>query len=320
MDLSALRTFIDVAKQGSFASVARDHGVTPSSVSRTIAALEAELGVRLFQRTTRKLVPTEAGEAFGRSVEPVLDELDRAQLMAKDFGARPMGAVRVVAPVTCGQLIIVPLLPEFTRQYPDLSVELRLDDNEQDLLAAQVDVSLRCGRPPASEFVATRLCRVDFVACASRSYVLEHGRPRAPWDVLNHRCIVLSLPGQAARWRFRCPDERVVDVPVRGKVSITDAWGILQCTLGGIGISLLPRLLVEDHLHRGELVDIFPDHEITPADLDSAAWILYPSRNYLPLKVRIFVDFIKQHCVSQFRDRLVPTRELNGLLASNANP
>lgn len=319
MDLSALKTFIDVAKQGSFASVARDHGVTPSSVSRAIASLEAELGVRLFQRTTRKLVPTEAGEAFGRSIEPVLDELNRAQLMAKDFGARPMGSVRVVAPVACGQLIIIPLLPQFTRQYPDLSVDLRLDDTEVDVLTAQVDVSLHCGRPPASEFVATRLCRVDFVACASRDYVHQHGRPRAPWDVLNHSCLVLSSPVQSARWRFRCGEGRVVDVPVRGRVSITDAWGILQCTLSGIGLSLLPRLMVEEHLRNGSLVDVFPDHDVALTDLDSATWIIYPSRNYLPLKVRLFVDFVKEHCVLHARERLMSSHIKSGLLASNGH-
>lgn len=167
MDLSALQAFVEVIRRGSFAAVARDRGTAPSSISRTIAALERELSVRLFQRSTRKLVLTAAGQRFFARIGPLVDELEAAASMAADETEQVTGRLRITAPVTFGQVALVPLLPEFARLHAALSFDLLLTDATIDLAADRVDVALRLGTPDDSSLVATRLFAMRYVVCAS---------------------------------------------------------------------------------------------------------------------------------------------------------
>src|SRR5436190_11100933 len=145
MDCSILNVFVDVVKRGSFSAVARERKVPPSSVSRAVGALELELGVRLFQRNTRKVAVTEAGHIFFEQVRPLLDELERARNTAREYGGNLKGVLRVTAPVTFGQMALVPVLPEFRSLYPELSIDLRLEDSVVDILSERIDVAVRLG-------------------------------------------------------------------------------------------------------------------------------------------------------------------------------
>lgn len=319
MDVAALRTFVDVVRRGSFAAVARDRGVDPSAVSRAVAALEAELGLRLVHRTTRRLSPTEAGAAYFDRVEALVEELERAQLQAADAGRRPTGTLRVSAPVSFALLNLVPLLPAFAERYPELAVDLVLTDAALDLVVERVDVAVRIGArgdagPGGASLVARRLAPMVFHACASPAYLARRGRPAEPAALADHSCLLLDVPGITDRWRFRGPDGRTTEVEARGPLRTSNALALKACALAGMGVILQARWIVGRELRAGALVDLFPEHAASahasahaagaaagPAlgtpDGALAAWLVYPSRTYLPLKVRAFVD----HCAAAFR-------------------
>lgn len=292
MDVLALRIFVEVMRRGSFAAVARDRDLAPSSISRAIATLEDDLGIRLFQRTTRRLAPTEAGRIYFERVEPLIDELERARLMATDVSERPRGTLRVTTPVSFGQVVMIPFLPELMATHPELSVELLMTDAMVDLLAERVDVALRLGRLPDSGLTAHRLCDMAFAVCASPAYLERHGRPEAPHDLAQHDCLVFLMGSHRSRWRFQRARGKITEVAVHGRCVISNALALRECAVAGMGPVLLPRWAVARELERGALVDLFPGHQVTATDFDSAAWLLYPSRAYLPLKVRVFVDFL----------------------------
>lgn len=294
MDIETLGTFIDVMRRGSFAAVARDREVAPSSISRAIAGLEAELGLRLFQRTTRRLAPTEAGALYFERVEPLVGELSRAHQQAVDVGETPRGTLRVTAPVSFSQRALLPLFPELLGRHPQLRVELVLTDAMVDLVAERLDVALRLGRLADSDLVARRLGGFDFAVCASADYLERHGRPRRPVDLQGHECLVFSMGGHRSQWRFRRREE-VTEVEVRGRCVLTHALAIAQCAVRGLGVALLPRWAVAQELAAGELVELLTSYEVTATDFQPAIWLLYPSRSYLPLKVRAFADFLEEH-------------------------
>ena len=294
MDLEVLRTFVEVMRRGSFAAVARDRNLDPSSISRAIATLETELGARLFNRTTRQLSPTEAAVGYFDRIEPMIDELERAALVAADSGDEPRGTLRITAPVTFAQVNLVPLLPEFARRYPALSFELLLTDQMLDLVEARVDLAVRLGKLADSSLIAHRLCDMVYCVCASPDYLRRQGKPASPAELERHECLRYPVQGYGARWRFRRGDGPVNEVAVRGRVVVSNGVALRQCAVSGMGILMLPRWNVAEELRTGALVELFPEYRATASEFDTAAWLLYPSRSYLPLKVRAYADFLRE--------------------------
>ena len=298
MDVTTLRCFVDVVRRGSFAGAARDRGVDPSHVSRTVAALEAELGVRLFQRTTRRLALTEAGAVYLDRIAPLVDELERARLQAIDAGRLVHGTLRVAAPVSFALLNVVPLLPEFTRRHPQLAIDLVLTDATLDLVAERIDVAIRLGDVRDGRLVARRLTTMHFRPVASPGYLARRGHPATPEALADHDCLLLDVAGFGDRWRFRGPDGRTVTVHAAGPVRSSNALALKTCALADMGILVQARWIVGGELRTGALVDVFPDHEVTAADGDlafggAAAWLVHPSRSYVPLKVQRFADHLQ---------------------------
>jgi DNA-binding transcriptional LysR family regulator len=299
MDTALVRTFVDVMRRGSFASVARDREVDPSSISRSIAALEEQLGIRLFQRTTRRLSPTEAGMVYFDRIEPLIEEIERAHHLAADVGQRPSGVLRVTTSVSFGQECIVPLLPDFTSAHPELSLELLLSDAVIDIVAERVDVAIRLGVLADSSLVATQLLQTSYSVCASPDYIARRGLPKTPRDIEQHECLLFLLPGFRTRWIFRDKQGELTEVPVAGRVTISNAAALRQCAVAGMGLALLPQWNIGADLLSGKLVTLFANYDVTATDFKSAAWLLYPSRSYMPLKVRAFGDYLKR----EFRAR-----------------
>ncbi|MEL6468638.1 MAG: LysR family transcriptional regulator [Cyanobacteria bacterium J06623_4] len=293
MDVSVLDWFVAVVRQGSFAAVARDRNVDPSSVSRAIAALETELGVRLFQRTTRRLSLSEAGAAYFQQIEPLVEEIQQAKVITTDLSGQLKGTLRVTASVSFGLRCIVPLLPKFESTYPELTVELLLTDAVIDLLADRVDVAVRLGVMADSTLMAQRLMPVVYRVCASPDYLALRGCPQAPVEISQHDCLLFPLAGFRSRWIFRAQDGSVDEVPVRGRLVISNAIALQQSAIAGMGIALLPDWLVDEDIEAGRLVDVFPTYALTATDFNTAAWLVYPSRVYVPLKVRTFIEFLR---------------------------
>jgi DNA-binding transcriptional LysR family regulator len=294
MDVTALRVFIEVVRRGSFAAVARDHDMDPSAISRTIAALERDLGARLFHRTTRRLAPTEAGTAYFERVEPLLEELDRANLVIGEATEKPKGTLRVTASVSFGQERLIPMLPRFAAAYSDLGIDLLLSDAMIDIVAERFDVAVRHGRLADSSLVASRLLRTRYVVCASPDYLARSLPLAKPQDLRRHECLRLPFPGFHSRWIFQTASGERVEVPVTGRITISTAAALKRCALDGLGPALLPSWLIADEIESSALVDVFPGCEATATDFDTAIWFLHPSRSYVPLKVKVFRDFLKR--------------------------
>ncbi|WP_243384549.1 LysR family transcriptional regulator [Geothrix alkalitolerans] len=298
MDLEALDYFIQVVRRGSFAAVARDADLDPSAVSRSIAALEASLGHRLFQRTTRRLALTEAGELLLRRAEPLLAEVQQVSAELTDLKERPAGRLRLQAPVSFAQLNVTPYLPEFLRLHPGLSLELILNDASLDLVAERIDLAIRLGPLADSGLVAQPLLPMVPRVCATPSYLARHGWPRTPEALAHHACLNLVLPGFGDVWKFRDASGRVTEVPVQGPLRTSNAIALKQGAMADLGIILQAEWIVAPELISGALVDLFPHHEVTAAHFGNAAWFLYPSRAFLPLKVRRFMGFLRERLQS----------------------
>lgn len=293
MDIETLELFVELMHTRSFTESARDRDIAPSSASRALAGLEKQLGVRLFQRSTRKLEPTEAGLAYFERIEPLLAELRDANQLAADLNSKPQGVLRVTAGIVHGELYLVPLLPELNELYPSLTIELILSDANLDLIEERIDVAIRVGALRDSSYVAKRLGGMRFYLCAARKYLDQHKAPATPEEVGLHNCLLFPRPGySSSRWTFRKAGGRLSEVHVNGNCLITHSRSIRHCALAGMGLALLPDWLVASEIESGSLVRLFDDHEITPTNFDGAIWLVSPSREYVPLKTRLFTEFI----------------------------
>jgi DNA-binding transcriptional LysR family regulator len=294
MNLEDLKLFVEVARLGGFASAARSYDLDPSSVSRTVAALEAELGIRLFQRSTRKLSLTEAGHLYLSRIAPVVDELNQAREQAQDFGKGVAGVLRMTASVAFGYQRIAPLLAEFRARHPALKLEVLLSDTNLNLVNDRIDLAIRLGSRFEGDVVCTKLVSTRYRVCASPSYLRTHGTPLKPQELRKHSCLVLSLPEFRNEWRFKDRKGKEQQVEISGDVTISNPLVQQRCALEAMGPALLADWLSDEHIASGSLVDLFPHYAVTATSFDTGVWLLYPSRNYLPGKVRAMIDFLRE--------------------------
>ena len=292
MDVNVLKLFVEVMQRRNFTDIAHEHNIAPSSVSRSITGLENELGIRLFQRTTRKLEPTEAGMVYFDRVRAIIDDLDSARQIAADLTEQPRGILRVTASTVFGRMLIVPLLPELAEKYPLLSIDLNLTDTYLDLIEERIDVAVRLGTLRDSTYISKRLARLESGIYASPEYIDQHGRPELPQQITEHKCLLFPRSGNNLTWLFKDKQQNIVNVPINYTTRITNLDAIKQCTLYGMGISLLPSWLAEQEIADGSLVRLFSDYEVTATDYESSIWLVYPSREYLALKSRVFIDLL----------------------------
>jgi len=294
MEIASLKTVVLVSQQGSFAAAARVLNVDPSSVSRTVTQVETALGLRLFQRTTRSLRLTEEGETYLQRVKPLLEELEMAGDSALASRRKPAGSLRLTASVAFAHECIIPHFGDFQRLYPDIEVELIPTDATLDIVAEGIDLAIRLAPAPQGDLISTRLISTRYFVCASPQYLETHDRLDVPQDLQQHACLRFALPAYRDLWRFRSDAGHSIDVPVSGNIVIANALGLRRAAICGLGPVLLADWLVSQDLHKGTLVRLFPDYECSATTFDTAAWALYPSRSYLPRKVRAMIDFLRQ--------------------------
>ncbi len=298
MDIETLRIFIQVARRGSFAEVARDRGTDPSSISRAIASLEDELRVRLFQRSTRRMTLTESGAKYLARVEPLIEELDQARDEALAISVEPIGTIRLTASVAFGQKCIAPLLPKLQAAFPELGVDLCLSDANIDLVSEGVDLAIRLGPSQDSALIGVKLMDTRYRVCVSPAYLEKsherNGPLKTPSDLAAHNCLLLNLPDYRSRWLFRDAGGMISQISVHGDILISNPLVLLTCALDGMGPALLVNWLADEALAGGRLIDPFPHYAVSATNFETAAWLLYPSRTYLPTKVRIVFDFLRK--------------------------
>ena len=298
-DLESLHLFLAIVEEGSFAAAARRLQLSPAVATRRIASLEAELGTRLFARSTRRVVPTQEGLLLAEHARGILSAVALAEEALGAARAHPQGRLRVLARAGVGRHILVPLLGAFRARYPDVAIGLELtEERDLDPLARGCDVAVTIGHLEDSGLVARRIFATDSLVCASPSYLERHGVPATPQDLAQHTCLTINATEGAATWRFSKRREQC-RVRIRAPLAINDADSLLACAREGLGVLLVADWFVHDALAAGELVRILPDYQVEPRGTPITA--LYPSRTYLPLKVRVFVDFLIDACRERFR-------------------
>ncbi len=286
--LNELTVFVKAVELKSISAAARHLRLSAAAASHRILQLEEQMGVRLLNRTTRSLQPTEAGVTFYEHALEVLDAVERAENSMATASGAPTGTLRVTAPLGFGRRLLAPLVSEFHDLYPRVEIRLRLSDHVIDLLSESVDVAVRMAALPDSSLMVRKIAECTRVLCASPAYLEQHGRPNEPDDLMRHNCLLLRYPGNLqSRWPLTTP-AGPRSLLVRGKFDADDGDVLTQWALQGAGIALKPYWEVADHLRRGELEIVLPD---CPPESVSLA-LLYPHKHLLPARVRLFADFL----------------------------
>jgi len=290
--LEAIRTFIEVAAERSFTTVAKRRDVAVSSVTRKIDTLETELGAKLFARSSRALVLTDAGEQFLPRARHIVSEMDDARHGLADLHAEPRGVLTITAPEAFGRRHVVPPIASFLERYPLVEIDLHLSDQRVDLTRQRVDVAIRIGLLPDSDLVATRLAPSRRLACASPDYLARRGRPATPGQLAQHNCLTLASGSSPGWWCF-AGVHRGAALPIRGTLRSDDTEALLQAAVAGIGIVHLASWLVGDLVRAGKLVSLFPDIPAPPKLSESAIHaVRMPGRSHT-VKAPLFIAHLK---------------------------
>jgi len=282
-----------IVEGGSFARAAEALGLSRSGVSRAVSRLEARIGVRLLDRTTRAVALTDEGRRLYSEVVPLLAGIEDAVTVTSGSSVAVRGRLRVNVDAFFSRLLFTPHISEFLSLYPNLSLELVARDQLGDLVGEGFDIAVRFGTPPDSSLVARKLLETRTIAVASPAYLEVHGRPTVPSDLVNHACIQVrdSLTGRPIEaWQFRQGD-KVVQVKTTGRLMVAEFGTMLGACLEGVGIARVKAIGVQHLIQRGALVELLPDWSGESYPL----YALYPSRNLPAAKVRAFIDFAQSH-------------------------
>lgn len=280
--------FVRVVEDGSFTAAAASLDLSKGAVSKYVSRLEAGLGARLLNRTTRSLTLTEAGADFYTRASRALAELREAAEEAGEYAGSPRGHLRVAAPPFYASEILSPRLHEFHRRFPDITVELLLDNRLIDLVEKRVDVAVRMSAPEDSSLVMRKIADIPLMECASPAYIERHGRPQSPRELSEHACLIYTASPRPHQWLFYGEDGQPYSVSVRGFFELDGDHTMRQLAFDGLGIIRMPKLFLQDAIDRGCLVPLWP--EDISAKVTFAA--LYPSRSGLTAKARAFIDFV----------------------------
>lgn len=285
--LTSMEVFVRVVECGSFAGAAAAMNLSRGMVSKHVLALEERLSVRLLNRTTRTLNLTEAGAGYFERCRQIVQDAEEADRAASQLQREPRGDLRINAPMTFGSMHLAPALPDFLCQYPDMSVDLVLNDRVIDLVDEGFDVAIRIARMPDSSLIARKIAPCRMVLCAAPSYLSQFGTPTTAQDLTGHRCLLYSLSASPREWTLSGPDGPVT-IRVNGPLRANNGQALMDAAVNGLGILMLPTFIAGDHLADGSLTPILTDFTPQPLTINA----VYPHNRHLSAKVRAFVDFM----------------------------
>jgi DNA-binding transcriptional LysR family regulator len=292
--LDLIRTFREVASHGSFSRAARKLDVSKATVSKYIAELEARLGVRLLNRSTRAVSLTDAGALLLERSKPMMEMFELTQAEVQEHASRPTGRLRISAPLGAGQGDLPKMLGQFMSRYPDVGISLQLTNRPVDMAEDAIDLALHFGPVEDENLIVRKLARREVVVCAAPLYWKKHGKPAHPSELAGHDALTQSRLGTHPQWRFQV-DGRPFDVSVRSRMDATDSAPLIQIAIQGFGVIYMPEMLVQPHLDRGELVPVLQDFVRDDMWLSAA----YLQRRHNSAALRALLDFLE----SRFRER-----------------
>jgi DNA-binding transcriptional LysR family regulator len=285
--LIACTVFARAYELGSFSSASRELGLTQSTVSKHIATLEAELGVQLFARTTRKLNPTMEAERLYEGVQQLLDAADAITSSVAGPRAEPTGLLRITVPDSYGRAILMPKVARFLARYPRVKMDVRLTDQAVNLVEDGMELGVRIGDLSSSTLVARPIGKAEHLIVATPEYLAAHGEPRNPGELAEHNCVVYSGFAKSHRWIFESEHGRQV-VEVSSTLSVNSADAMCGAVLDHVGIGKIPDWIVKDHVASGALRVLLPDHYAPPMPIN----VIYPQTRVLSVRARHFIDFL----------------------------
>jgi DNA-binding transcriptional LysR family regulator len=283
-----MQLFVRIVESGSFSAVARELGMIQPTVSKQMTALEEKLGVRLLNRTTRRLSMTDAGREYYERCQRILDEVQEMETEVAGLQNRPSGTLRVNTPVAFGNVHMLPLTLAFRRKNPGVAIDLSLDDRYVDLVQEGFDVAIRFGELGDSQLVARHVGSSASVCVASPAYLSVHGTPKTPSELREHECITYSYLF-SNEWPFDGPDG-LQSIKVHGDFRANSGMTIRSAALEGAGIASIPAFLIREDIETGRLVQLLSQFASAPIRISA----VYPSARLLSRKVKLFVDFIQQ--------------------------
>lgn len=278
--------FIAVVDHKGFSAAADALGISKSAISKRISQLEAHLGVRLLHRTTRKISLTEAGSRYYEYAAKANLEAQNAEDAVSQLQGEPQGKLKVNAPMSFGLIHMAGLIPEFLLRYPKISIDLVMNDKQVDLIEHGFDVAIRTGELKDSSLIARRLAPVHSIVCASPDYLEKQGAPATPADLSDHNCLLYSYSSNKDHWQFN-NNTKEINIRVDGNYRVNNSEALKEALSKGLGIGRLPSFIAGDAIREGKLVNLFPSYSMPSKNV----YAVYPERNYLPAKVRAFLDF-----------------------------
>jgi len=288
--IDGMRTFATVVAEGAFTRAAERLDMSPQLASKYIGRLEARLGVRLLNRSTRRLSLTEAGRAYYDRVRQVLADIEDMENAVSDLSVRARGTLRINAPMSFGQLHLARAVAEYQSEQPEVEVDLTLNDRVVDIISEGFDLAVRIGRLAESALVARRLAPVRLVVCGAPAYFERRGVPRAPGDLSEHECLRYAYAADSDRWSFE-HEGAACTVRVKGGFSANNGDALRAAALAGRGIILQPTFIVGEDIRAGRLRTILDEYRVAALGVHA----VYSHRQYLSAKVRTFVDFLADY-------------------------
>ncbi|MDE0970016.1 MAG: LysR substrate-binding domain-containing protein [Octadecabacter sp.] len=286
-EISAIPVFVAVAETGGFASAARQLGITKSAVSKRISALETRLGTQLFHRSTRSISLTETGEIYLTHAAQALGAAREAEDAVAALQGKPVGHLKISAPVSFGRLHIAPLIAGFLADHPGITLEIAMDDRIVDLVESGYDMAIRAGTMPDSTLIIRRLAPIYSVIVAAPSYLVKYGEPTQPDSLTNHNCLHYAYSRDPLDWAFLGPDGEI-RVRTTGSLRINNSEALCTALIDGLGVGRLPTFIASTFIAAGSLVRLMPTHPMPEQTL----FAVFPERRHMPAKVRIFVDYL----------------------------
>lgn len=284
--IAAIPIFVTVAETGGFSPAAKLLGISKSAVSKRVTLLELQLGVKLLHRTTRKLSLTEAGEHFYEHARIAYKSAKDAQDAVLQLQGEPRGRLRINAPMSFGRLHLAPLIPVFMKRYPEISIDMILDDKVVDLVGEGFDIAIRGGDLPDTSLIARKLAPLKSVLCASPSYLKEFGEPTELEQLSAHNCLIFTYSRDVKEWGF-IKDNHLHTIEVKGNYQVNNSEALREALLQGVGIGRLPTFVAGPDIEAGKLIPLFEEYQM-PA---KSIYAVFPERQFMPAKVRAFIDF-----------------------------
>jgi DNA-binding transcriptional LysR family regulator len=300
--LAALEIFVRVVDTGSFSAVARHQRIGQPAVSKAVVQLEEWLGVSLLMRSTRSVVPTEAGRIFYERAKRTIEEADEAVVAARGSACGLSGKLRVSTSVCFGRLHVIPNLSAFLAEHPDLDIDLVLDDRNVDLVNEGIDVALRMGAMPDSHMTARRIGEGRRVVVATPAYLQRHGTPTSPGELISHQAVIYTRGGGGESWTFRKASAEV-SVVLQGRLKVTAAEGLREAVNCDMGLAVALEWAFSPELRSGKVVAILEDWALPPDNLSA----VYPTGRLASTKARAFVSFVERFMTRA--DSVSPQRE-----------